>query len=159
MPRSILLVEDNEDDVFFITRAFKAAGLPVSLTRVENGQRAIDYLSQRPPFDDLARFPIPALVLLDLKMPFLSGFEVLRWIRQESRNARVPVIVFTSSNQERDIEQAYELGANAYLVKPDRADACSELAGLIKQFWLEANLPPPVKPALTVLQDAAGKRV
>ena len=147
MPRTILLVEDSEDDVFFLTRAFKAAGLITPLARVENGQRAIDYLSGRQPYDDRARFPLPALVLLDLKMPFLSGFEVLRWIRNQSAYARVPVIVFTTSNQERDVETAYEAGANAYVVKPDQPDQCSDLAALIKRFWLDVNIPPPIKAA------------
>lgn len=147
MPRTILLVEDSEDDVFFMTRAFTAAGLLTPLARVENGQKAIDYLSGKPPYDERTRFPLPSLVLLDLKMPFLSGFEVLRWIRNRSSCARVPVIVFTTSNQERDVETAYELGANAYIVKPDRPEECSDLAALIKRFWLEANVPPPLKPA------------
>jgi CheY-like chemotaxis protein len=149
MAKSILLVEDNEDDVFFITRAFKAVGMLAHISRVENGQNAIDYLSGKQPYDDRARFPLPSLVLLDLKMPFLSGFEVLRWIRNQSSYCTVPVIIFTSSNQERDVEMAYELGANAYLVKPDQPDQCSDLAHLIKRFWLDVNLPPPIRPAGT----------
>jgi len=149
MPRTILLVEDSDDDVFFMTRAFTAAGLLTPLARVDNGQKAIDYLSGKPPYDDHTRFPLPSLILLDLKMPFLSGFEVLRWIRNQSGCARVPVIVFTTSNQERDVETAYELGANAYVVKPDHIDECSDLAALIKRFWLDANVPPPLKPAET----------
>jgi CheY-like chemotaxis protein len=149
MPRTILLVEDSDDDVFFMTRAFKAAGLRTPLARVENGQMAIDYLGGRAPYDDRARHPLPALVLLDLKMPFLSGFEVLRWIRSQSCCTRVPVIVFTTSNQERDVETAYELGANAFIVKPDHAEECSDLAALIKRFWLDVNIPPAIKPADT----------
>jgi CheY-like chemotaxis protein len=145
MPRTILLVEDSEDDVFFMTRAFTAAGLLTPLARAENGQKAIEYLSGKPPYNDRTRFPLPSLVLLDLKMPFLSGFEVLRWIRSQSPCLRVPVIVFTTSNQERDVETAYELGANAYIVKPDRPEKCSDLAALIKRFWLEANVPPLIK--------------
>jgi CheY-like chemotaxis protein len=154
MPRTILLVEDSEDDVFFMTRAFKAAGLLTPLAHVENGQKAIDYLSGKQPYKDRTQSPLPSLILLDLKMPFLSGFEVLRWIRSQSAHARVPVIVFTTSNQERDVETAYELGANAYLVKPDHADQCSDLANLIKRFWLDANVPPPVKAIETC--DRAG---
>lgn len=149
MPRTILLVEDSDDDVFFMTRAFKAAGLRTPLARVENGQKAIDYLSGTAPYDDRARHPLPALVLLDLKMPFLSGFEVLRWIRNQSCCIRVPVIVFTTSNEERDVETAYELGANAFIVKPDHAEECSDLAALIKRFWLDTNVPPIIKPAET----------
>jgi CheY-like chemotaxis protein len=146
MPRTILLVEDSDDDVFFMIRAFKAAGLLTPPARVENGQKAIDYLSGNAPYDDRARHPLPALILLDLKMPFLSGFEVLRWVRSQSCCTKVPVIVFTTSSQERDVETAYELGANAFLVKPDHAEECSDLAALIKRFWLDTNVPPPVKP-------------
>lgn len=146
MPRIILLVEDSEDDVFFMTRAFKAAGLVTPLARVENGEKAIDYLAGRPPYDDRARFPFPSLVLLDLKMPFVSGFEVLRWVRSQYC-PKVPVIVFTTSSQERDVETAYELGANAYIVKPDHAEECSDLAALIKRFWLDTNVAPPIKSA------------
>ena len=79
-------------------------------------------------------------------MPFVSGFEVLRWIRSQSCCSKVPVIVFTTSNQERDVETAYELGANAYIVKPDHAEECSDLAALIKRFWLDTNLAPLIKP-------------
>src|SRR5262245_38394143 len=102
MPKTILLVEDSEDDVFFMTRAFRTAGMLLPLAHVENGQKAIDYLSGKPPYDDRTQFPLPSLVLLDLKMPFLSGFEVLRWIRNQFSCACLPVIVFTTSNQERD---------------------------------------------------------
>ena len=151
MPRTILLVEDSEDDVFFLTRAFKAAGLLTPLARVENGEKAIDYLSGRPPYDDRAFYPLPSLILLDLKMPFVSGFEVLRWVRTWSCCPKVPVIVFTTSSQERDVETAYDLGANAYIVKPDHADECSDLATLIKRFWLDTNLTPPIKPAEVVV--------
>jgi len=145
MPKTILLVEDSEDDAFFITRAFKAVGMVSPFSRVEDGQKAIDYLSGRNPFADRARFPMPSLVLMDIKLPFMSGFEVLRWIREQPAFPTLPVVMFTSSNQECDIEKAYSLGANAYLMKPNHGEHYSELAGLIKRFWLDANLPPPLK--------------
>jgi CheY-like chemotaxis protein len=138
------LVEDSEDDVFFIARAFQAVGLISPLARACNGQDAIDYLSGKNSYTDRLKFPFPALVLLDVKMPFMSGFDVLHWLRQQPMLATLPVIIFTTSNQERDVERAYALGANAYLVKPARLEDCTTLAGLIKQFWLEANIPPPV---------------
>jgi len=143
MAKTILLVEDSEDDVFFATRAFKAAGIVAPVLRVEDGRRAIDYLNGKGPYADRAKFPFPYVVLLDIKMPLVTGFEVLQWIRKQSSYPTVPVVMFTSSNQECDIAKAYALGANAYLVKPNQAHNFSDLAGLIKRFWLDANVPPP----------------
>ena len=143
MPKTILLVEDNDDDVFFAMRAFNTAGTVAPILRAEDGRSAIEYLSGKGPYSERAKFPLPHVVLLDIKLPFLTGFEVLQWIREESSNPGVPVVMFTSSNQECDIEKAYALGANAYLVKPSQADNFSDLAALIKNFWLDANLPPP----------------
>jgi CheY-like chemotaxis protein len=135
-------------------RAFKAAGMAGPVSHVEDGQQAIDYLSGKNSFADRARFPLPALVLLDIKLPFMSGFEVLRWIREQSNFPKLPVIMLTSSNQECDIERAYAFGANAYLVKPSHGDRYDDLAALIKRFWLDANCPPPQKPQ-TVKASAA----
>lgn len=146
MPKTILLVEDSEDDAFFITRAFKAVGMVSPFSRVEDGQKAIDYLSAKGSYADRARFPMPSLVLMDVKLPFISGFEVLRWIREQSGFPRLPVVMFTSSNQECDVEKAYALGTNAYLMKPNHGEHYSDVAALIKRFWLDANLPPPLKP-------------
>ena len=146
MPKAILLVEDSRDDAFFMTRAFKNIGMLAPLLHVEDGTIALEYLSGRGPYANRAQFPMPALVLLDIKMPFLSGFEVLRWIREQSTFPTVPVVMFTSSNQECDVEKAYSLGANAYLMKPNHGGDYSDLASLIKRFWLEANLPPKPQP-------------
>src|SRR5262245_19686151 len=132
MPKAILLVEDSEDDVFFAMRAFKAAGIVAPVLRVEDGHRAIDYLSGKGRYAERAKFPLPHVFLLDIKMAFLTGFDGLQWIRAESSCPRVPVVMFTSSDQECDIEKAYAFGANAYLVKPNQADNFSDLAALIK---------------------------
>jgi CheY-like chemotaxis protein len=144
MPKNILLVEDSDDDAFFITRSLKSFGMLVPFSHVEDGQKAIDYLSGKGAYADRVRFPLPSLVLLDIKLPFMSGFEVLRWMREQPALPRIPVVMFTSSCQERDIEKAYGLGANAYLVKPNHGDDYQDLAGLIKRFWLDVNLPPPL---------------
>jgi two-component system response regulator len=141
MPKAILLVEDTADDVFFLTRAFKRAGFQGPIHHAEDGRRAIEYLSGQGDLAGRNRAPLPCVVLLDIKMPFVSGFEVLRWIRQESGCPRLPVVMFTSSDQENDVEQAYALGANAYLVKPSHSDQFVRLAELIKGFWTEANVP------------------
>ena len=146
MGKTVLLVEDSEDDIFFARRAFEEAGLLASLNHVEDGQKAIEYLSAKGPYADRMRFPIPSVALLDIKLPFISGLEVLKWIREQSGSPRLPVIVFTSSDQERDVEKAYALGANAYVMKPARAEYYSNLVTLIKRFWIDVNIPPPPKP-------------
>lgn len=142
MPKTILLVEDNDDDVFLITHAFKEAGLMTPLARVAHGQEAIDYLSGKDRFADRAKYPVPALVLLDFKMPFVSGLEVLRWARAQPGLVTLPIVMFTTSNQECDVRNAYAAGVNAYLVKPPRIEECVRIAMLIKQFWIESNLAP-----------------
>lgn len=145
MPKPVLIVEDNDDDSFFMMRAFRSTGMAVPPIRVEDGQKAIHYLAGSGEFEDRSKFPQPVLVLLDIKLPFASGFDVLRWVREESACPNLPVIMLTSSNQERDVEEAYALGANAYLMKPSQGDECLEIARAIKRFWLDANILPAFK--------------
>lgn len=111
-----LLVEDNEDDVFFMERAFQQAGVHNPLHVVRNGEEAIDYLSGQHDYLDRERYPVPDLIFLDLKMPGVNGFEVLKWMREQS--LKLPVAVLTSSPEEIDREQAFDLGAECYLLKP-----------------------------------------
>jgi CheY-like chemotaxis protein len=130
----VLLVEDNPDDAELITRAFRKAGLAVILEHVVDGEAAVARLAR-------ADAPAVGLVLLDLKLPLRSGFEVLGWIRDEAEVAvrRIPVIVLTSSDQERDVRQAYDLGANSYLVKPVGAPALLDMARGLNGYWLRLN--------------------
>lgn len=160
MPKTILLVEDSDDDVFLITRAFKSVGLVTPMVRAADGQDAIHYLSGKGDYADRVKFPLPSLVLLDIKMPFISGLEVLRWIRAQPTLAPLPVVMFTTSGQECDIRSAYGSGANAFLIKPARLDECTSIANVIKQFWIDANIAPPLE-MLTELpqseKDSASK--
>ncbi|HWN97070.1 MAG TPA: response regulator [Methylomirabilota bacterium] len=158
MPKTILLVEDNDDDVFLITRAFKNVGLVTPMVRATDGQNAIDYLSGKGDYADRVKFPMPALVLLDIKMPFLTGLEVLRWIRAQARLAALPVVMFTTSSQECDVRSAYGSGANAFLVKPARLEECTSVANVIKQFWIDANVAPPLEVAPHPPQPEASPR-
>ena|SRR5687767_6891887 len=137
--RSILLVEDNEDDVFLMKRALKGANISNPLCNVEDGQQAIDYLSGNGQFADREEYPIPAIVFLDLKLPLRSGLEVLEWIRGQSGFENLVVLVLTSSNEPSDLKRAYGLGANSYLVKPPTAAQLLELAKAFKWYWLEFN--------------------
>lgn len=164
MPKTILLVEDNDDDVFLITRAFKQAGLVTPMVRATDGQDAIDYLSGKGAYADRVKFPMPALVLLDIKMPFISGLEVLRWLRGQASLAALPVVMFTTSSQECDVRSAYNSGANAFLVKPARLEECASVAIVIKQFWIDTNIAPPLeapgtspRPETHPAPDGAGK--
>lgn len=134
---TILLADDDPNDVFLMQRAFKRAGYRNPLQVVPNGEEAVHYLSGDGIFRDRSFFPLPALVLLDLKMPRKSGLEVLSWIRsQPSGIRRVPVIVLTSSKQPVDVNQAYQLGANSYLVKPVTFERLLELVRGLNSYWM-----------------------
>ncbi len=123
--RTLLLVEDNEDDVFLMRRALRKANITLPLQVAMDGQEALDYLSGSGRFADRSQFPLPALVFLDLKLPYVHGFEVLAAIRQNEALRELPVIVLTSSPEERDRQQAQLLGAKAYFVKPPTGDQLS----------------------------------
>jgi CheY-like chemotaxis protein len=137
--RAILLVEDNEDDVFLMKRALKAARVMNPLYVVEDGQEAVDYLGGAGKFADRESYPLPAVVFLDLKLPLISGHDVLAWIRRQYALESVVVIVLTSSNEASDLSRSYALGANSYLVKPPTPEQLEELAKAFKWYWLEYN--------------------
>lgn len=140
MSRSILLVEDNEDDVFFLRSAIKKAGWTHELLVATNGQEAIDVLKRYAGGEAaLARL---SLVLLDLKMPFVNGLEVLEWAQGVPALRFVPIVVLTSSEQEADIEAAYRLGAASFLVKPSQAEELGGLVRAIEAYWLHHNRLP-----------------
>src|SRR6476660_5646829 len=111
--RVILLVEDHEDDVFLMRQAIKEAGLANPIRVATDGKEAIDYLSGQGPFADRSRHPLPALVFLDLKLPGISGHEVLSWMRAEAQFRSTPVVVLTASEDPADLKKSYELGANS----------------------------------------------
>lgn len=127
----ILLVEDNEDDVFFMRRALRTSGVTASLCVATDGQQAIDYLAGSGRFGDRAAHPLPNLVFLDLKLPFKNGFEVLDWIRQQASLHHIPVVMLTSSNEDRDRTRSVALGAACYLIKPPSPAMLSEVLASI----------------------------
>lgn len=144
-PPHLLLVEDDENDVFFLRRALQSAGATVHLHVATDGRQALDYLHGRNGFEDRAQHPLPALVLLDLKIPYVSGLDVLRQIRADPKLRKLIVVVFTSSSLDSDVVQAYEIGANSFLVKPSRLEEQKEVASLLVRYWLQTNLTPPTK--------------
>ncbi len=135
----ILLVEDNEDDVFLTETAFAKAGCKNRLRVVTDGDEAVNYLAGEGVFADRQAHPFPALVLLDLKLPYRSGFEVLSWMRSKGMLGKTMVAVLTSSNQPNDLKKAYELGTNTYLVKPPTPQAIQDIRQAFKLDWLSCN--------------------
>ena len=140
--RAILLVEDNEDDVFFMRRALKEARVLNPMFVVEDGQMAVDYLSGVGKFSNRQENPLPAVVFLDLKLPFKSGHEVLEWIRSKREFDSLVTVVLTSSNEPSDLRKCYALGANSYLVKPPVPEQLLEMARALNWDWLERNDTP-----------------
>ncbi len=141
--KTILQVEDDPNDVFLLKHAMKKAGMTNSVQVASDGQEAIDYLSGAGKFADREKYPLPDLILLDLKLPFVMGLDVLKWIRKQITVAPV-VIILTASAEDEDIASAYRLGANAFLTKPSEASKLQDIVRAIKDFWLTHNtLPRP----------------
>lgn len=140
MNKTILLVEDEENDIFLMQRALKQAGVENPLEVARDGQEAIDCLQGVGEYADRER---PCLVLLDLKLPHVMGLEVLRWIRQQHELQTLPVIIVTSSQLAPDIDAAYRLGANSYLTKASKPEDLLKMVIRIKEYWLELNQPAP----------------
>jgi CheY-like chemotaxis protein len=140
----VLLVEDDENDVLFVQRAFKHAGILNPLHIARHGDEAIDYLGGTGAYSDRERYPLPVFVLLDLKMPRRSGLEVLEWVKERSGLKRIPIVVLTSSKNNADVDRAYELGANSYLVKPVSFEGLIELVKSLQLYWLVLNERPAV---------------
>jgi CheY-like chemotaxis protein len=141
--KTILQVEDDSNDVFFFQHAMKKAGLANPIQVASHGQEAIDYLKGAGKFADREQFPLPSLVLLDLKLPYVMGLDVLKWIRQECDYPLV-VVLLTASSEHADIAAAYRLGANGFLVKPSEASTLEDMVKAISHFWLTHNVLPQV---------------
>lgn len=139
---TVLHVEDDLNDRVLLQSAFRRAQLTVRLESAINGEAAIAYLNGTDMFGDRNQFPFPDLVLLDLKMPRKSGFDVLDWIRAESSLTWLPVVVFSSSKNESDVKLAYEKRANSYLVKPVLFEDLVSVARDIYRYWFVLNQTP-----------------
>lgn len=136
----VLYAEDDENDAFLMTRAFKQAEIINPLVILPEGNSAIEYLAGNGVYVPREAYPLPCLVLLDLKMPGKSGLEVLEWVQNQPAISTLPILMLTSSSQEEDVRQAYRLGANGYLLKPSKPDGMISLARAIKDFWLSKNV-------------------
>jgi CheY-like chemotaxis protein len=137
----VLVAEDEDNDFFLLDRALRTSIPGIRVHRVRDGGDAIDYLKGEGQFADRQQFPVPHVVMLDLKMPGTTGMEVLQWIRDNPRYRVIPTLVMTSSHQPRDVQQAYHLGANTYFVKPGRFDALVDLCRQIGGYWKYGEKP------------------
>ena len=142
---TILLVEDKSNDVLLIRRALAKLNIANPLHVLGDGDEAVAYLAGHGSFSDRERCPLPGVVLLDLKLPRRSGLEVLQWVRQQPGLKRLPVVVLTSSRETRDINRAYDLGANSYLVKPVEFGPLLEMMKNFGPYWLALNQKPELQ--------------
>jgi CheY-like chemotaxis protein len=135
----LLVAEDLPEEVFILKRALERARFSAPVHFVRDGQEALDYFSGEGSFADRRQNPLPTLLLLDLKMPRLDGFQVLEWLRRQPGLRRLPVIVFTSSDVSQDIRRAYDLGANSYVVKPHASQDLESVASRLQSYWFQLN--------------------
>jgi CheY-like chemotaxis protein len=139
---TILLADDDDDDVFLLDRAFREARVPNPRNRVADGTEVIAYLEGDGQYGDREKFPYPLFLLLDLQMPSMNGFEVLKWIRQHPRHKRLPVIALTGHESKPVLRQAYELGVNSLHKKPSSFDELVQLVEGLQSYWQLIKLPP-----------------
>ena len=139
--KTILQVEDDPNDVFLFQHAMTKAGMMNPVQVASDGQQAIDYLQGAGKFADREKYPVPCLVLLDLKLPYVMGLDVLKWIRKH-RGTDLTVLMLTASGEEADVKSAYQLGANGFLTKPSEANRLNDIVKAIKDFWLTHNILP-----------------
>ena len=142
-PILILLVEDNPDHVLIIKRALELNNVLNEVRVVEDGQEALDYLYRRGRYADPEAAPRPGLILLDIKLPKVDGFEVLKQIKSDPMLKMIPIITLTSSEQEADVVRSYLNGANSYIVKPIRFTEFVEKVREVKLYWIMVNTLPP----------------
>jgi len=159
--KPILQVDDDPNDVFFMQRAMKKVGIANPIQVASDGQEGIDYLRGAGKFADRRKYPFPCLVLLDLKLPYVMGLDVLRWIRGQPLIS-LPVIVLSASGQDDDIATAYRLGANAFLTKPSQSSKLEDMMRAIKDFWLlhntlprESSMESPIQEVASVIHSSA----
>ena len=141
---TILMIEDEPTDAALIERAFQRAKVLNPIVHIKNGDDALAYLAGVAKYANRIEYPLPALILLDLKMPGMTGLQLLQWMRTNRDVRRIPVVVLTADDTPATVNAAYELGANSYLVKPGDPKQIVRLVELIQSYWMELNQPPPL---------------
>lgn len=150
----ILLVEDNEDDIFIMKRVLRLAQIKNPLQVVTDGQQALDYLSGLREFGDREKYPLPFIIFLDLKLPYLDGFEVLTWIKGQLELSSIVVVVLTSSAEEKDQQKAHALGARSYLTKPPTIQSVKNVLDSLRSYWIGRSGSLPVSPKVQDITEA-----
>ena len=141
---TILIVDDDENDIFFVKRAFTEINVHCTFQVMKNGQDAIDYLGGVGEYANRHKYPLPMMILMDLKMPIMDGFQVLIWLRARDGIKVIPTVVFSSSDMPQDITRAYELGANSFMTKSVTYDGLLIKLQTLSQYWLEHCKHPQV---------------
>ena len=136
---AVLYVEDEENDVFFMKRAFQEAGIAADLNVARTGKEAMEYLAGEGPFANREQHPLPCAIILDLNLPVMSGFDLLQWAREQDSFKNLPVVIFTSSDQPQDREKARELHADDFVTKPSNPIGLTDFALHFKERWLGAS--------------------
>jgi CheY-like chemotaxis protein len=136
---SVLVAEDEPTDALILRIAFEQAGIPLSLVVVGDGEEAVNYLCGNPPYTDRSVHPIPVLILLDLKMPRMTGFDVLAWLASRPDFKHVPAIIFSSSSEEQDVSRARQIGARDYFIKPPSISDYVKIVQTIRTRWLSTT--------------------
>jgi len=154
---AILLAEDDENDIFLMGRAFDRAGIPNPLFVVRNGQEAIDYLAGKGSFGQRDKHPLPSLLLLDLKMPWMDGFDVLRWLREHPQFNTLPVVIMTSSKLQADVDRSRQLGVYDYRVKPGSFEDLVRLLDDVRRCWLDERFNRFRADQVTAAEPAPGE--
>jgi CheY-like chemotaxis protein len=134
---TVLLVEDFDNDVILLQRFWRLEEVGNPLEIVADGQQALDYLAGRREFANRTEHPVPRLVLLDLKLPLVGGLEILKWMRSQPELQNLPVLVISTSGLRRDVDEAYRLGTNGFVVKPSKVADLRQLVRWIRDFWLK----------------------
>ena len=142
----VLLVDDSQDDALLIQRTFSRSGSLPAIQWITNGNDATLYMCGHRQYSDRARYPLPSLILLDLKLPVKNGFEVLRWLRSYSAFAPIPIIIMSDCSDPRIIRRAYELGANSFLRKPHTEELRRQVVDTLCQYWLGMNVTAAAEP-------------
>jgi len=138
----ILLVEDEENDIFFFRRAVANSPYIKSFETVKDGREAVQFLKREGRYAELKGQSLPNVVMTDLKMPVMNGFELLEWLKQHPECGIIPAMVYSSSTDEQDVCRAFKLGANAYFAKPTKLDEMVGLLHFIYEFWSRSEIPP-----------------